>query len=293
MNLCTTVASRKQVSSGSTEHQRNQLFFTTQTCGVAKPQKPGCRSHSRRMIASLLVAIVSLCSGCVMDTAQVQHGQQCQHCQECGRVHCLPWTHSQVPPNAMVSQVDRCVEPLPKDGVPVPAGAYVQQWRENMVQEAQQRHWLITRNEWFDGGSQLGPEGRRHVNRIAEAMKLQPNWVVLETEPVALQMGASYEDALQDHEALQAERFDAIVTALTEAGNVDAASWVVFEDDRSVGVRGIEAPIIFNRQFMNGGGGNRGGIGRGMGGQMGGGLGGGLGGGGFGGGFGGGGGGIF
>ena len=292
MNLYRTLASLKQASSNSAEDQRNHLLGKSQTCGVAESTPRRTLSHRRGMMAGLLVAIVSLCSGCVTDTAQMQHGQPCQHCQECGRVRCLPWTHSQVPPNAMVSQVDRCIEPLPKDGVPVPAGTYVQQWRENMVQEAQQRHWLISRNEWFDGGSQLGPEGRKHVVRIAEAMKLQPNWVVIETEPIALQMGASYEDALRDQELLQTERFDAVVTALTEAGNVDAASWVVFEDDRSVGVRGIEAPMIFNRQFMNGGGGNRGGIGRGMGGG-GGGMGGGGGGGMGGGGFGGGGGGIF
>jgi hypothetical protein len=253
---------------------------------------PRVRDVLRNLTASgLLSCLLFTCSGCVTDPAQ---SSVCDDCPADGEIRCLPRTNSQHPPNAMISADHRCVEPLPKDSVPVPAGAYVQQWRETMVAGAQQQHWLISRNEWYNGGSELGPDGRNHISRISEAMKVQPNWVVIETEPVSIGSGESYEDALLKHEIQQSERRDAIVTALVEAGHSNAEEWVVFEEDRSVGIRGIEAPMIFNRQFM-GGGGNRGGIGRGGMGGGGGGIGGGGGGGfgGGGGGFGGGGGGIF
>jgi len=220
----------------------------------------------------LLLMIGSL--GCATDTS---HMQTCEDCRSNDNPRCLPRSHSQDPPNAALVGVQRCVEPLPKDGVPVPAGAYVQQWRESMVEGAQQRHWFIDRNEWFDGGSELGPEGRKHVSRIAEAMTMQPDWVIIETEPVSIELGESYEEALMRQQRLQEERWNVVVMFLSQAGNQNAAEWVVFGDERPVGVRGIEAPMIFNRQFMNGGG-NRGGMGRGVGG------GGGFGGGGFGGG---------
>lgn len=253
----------------------------------------GCQLDARITLSLLCLSLVAF-SGCATGKAQMN---ACEDCRSADTIRCLPRSHSQDPPNAAIAGVHRCVEPLPKDAVPVPAGAYVQQWREVMFDGAQQRHWLISRNEWFDGGSKLGPKGREHVKRIAEAMQMQPNWVVIESEPVALKIAESYEDALLAHETLHAERRDAVVIALAEAGHENAADCVIFDDDRSVGIRGIEAPMIFNSQFNGGGGMQRGngGGGGGLGGGGGGG-GGGFGGGGFGGGgggFGGGGGGIF
>ena len=228
-------------------------------------------------ITAVLVGLIGLCAGCAGVRASICYDEE--SCQAC-----LPYSHAEVPPKAGVVDTQKCVERLPKDAVPVPAGAYVRNWRGAMSNGAQQQQWVISRNAWFDGGSQLGPKGQTHVNRIAENLKMQPCWVVIETEPVALQPGGSYDDALLFNETLQAERKAAVVNALAEVGNEDAADWVVFADDRSVGVRGIEAPIIFNGQF-GGGGGNQGGVGRGGGGGFGGGLGGGgMGGGGMGGG---------
>ena len=209
-------------------------------------------------IIAVLAGLIGLCTGCAGDRASICYDEE--QCQAC-----LPHSHAEVPPNAGVVDTQKCVERLPKDAVPVPAGTYVQHWRGAMSNAAQQQQCVISRNEWFDGGNQLGPKGQQHVKRIAESLMMQPCLVVIETEPVALQPGGSYDDALLFNETLQAERKAAVVNALVEVGNADAADWVVFAEDRSVGVRGIEAPIIFNGQF-GGGGGNQGGIGRGMGG---------------------------
>ena len=226
-------------------------------------------------ITAVWVGLIGFCAGCAGNRGGICHNED-----PC--LACLPKSHAQVPPQAAVVDTQKCVERLPKDAVQVPAGTYVQHWRSAMSSGAQQQQWVVSRNEWFDGGSQLGPKGQQHVNRIAESLRMQPCLVVIETEPIALQPGGSYDDALRFNEKLQEERKAAVVNALVEVGNADAADWVVFADDRSVGVRGIEAPVIFNGQF--GGGGGRGNMG-GRGGMGGGGFGGGgMGGGGFGGG---------
>ena len=101
---------------------------------------------------------------------------------------------------------------------------------------------------------------------------------MIENEPVALEMGESYDEAVESNQQLQVDRRNAVVTALAEAGVPDADQWVVFADDRTVGVRGIEAPQVFNGQLggigmgrggMGRGGMGMGGMGMGMGGGMG------------------------
>jgi hypothetical protein len=167
----------------------------------------------------------------------------------------------------MINATERCVDPVPKDAVPAPAGTYLSQWRGAMSYHAQQQHWVIPRNEWFDGGSQLGPQGQRHLDRVVQCLAEAPRTVVIENEPLALELGDDYEEAVKKNRQLQFERRNTVVTALAEAGIENADQWVVFAEDRNVGVRGIEAPQIYNRQFIGGfGRGNRGGAGRGQGG---------------------------
>lgn len=242
------------------------------------------------IVTSLHIVIVG---GCANLASPLGHGQSCCPDDAAG---CVPLDGSVVPPNASIHVAHRCVDPLLDDAVPAPVGTYVGHWRGAMSDGAQDQHWFISRNEWFDGGNQLGPHGKKHVERIAQCFFNEPRAVVIENEPVALEMGESYDEAIRFNQQLQVERRNAVATALAESGVPDPNQWVVFADDRTVGVRGLESPQIYNSQFggIGQGQGNRGGIGRGQGG-LGGGIGGGLGGigGGIGGGGGFGGGGIF
>jgi hypothetical protein len=137
---------------------------------------------------------------------------------------------------------------------------------------------MLTRNLWFDGGNELGPDGREHLVRFAESFGESPRMILIEEEPVAITSGQSYADALAANGLLNNQRKAAVVNTLAGLGISDAEGLVFFTSDRSVGIRGIEAPNVLNRQFMGGMGG-RGGMGGGLGGGMGGGMGGGLGGG--------------
>ena len=206
--------------------------------------------------------------------------------------NCLPTMSIDAPAVAGIAKVDRCVQPIDPDVIQAPNGTYMNHWREMMSSTAHDERWVIERNEWFDGGQSLGPKGLDHVKRLAQTFAQQPRWIALENAAVVLEADEPYADALARTHQLNAERRNEIVRQLAECGVVDAEPWVVFVEDRTVGVRGIEAPNVFNQQFLGGQGtGNRGGAGRGGfgggiggggigGGGVGGGLGGGIGGGG-------------
>ncbi len=118
----------------------------------------------------LLVTPLGLTAGCAGGLASLSGKKTLLGCGDCAdgcESSCLPQDASVSLPAASINHTQRCVDPLPKDAVAAPVGTYVHDWRAKMSDSAQQSHWLITRNEWFDGGSQLGPLGQKHVDRIA------------------------------------------------------------------------------------------------------------------------------
>lgn len=152
----------------------------------------------------------------------------------------------------------------------MPPGTYNNAWGNVMAHQADVQGEIITRNLWFDGGDQLGPDGRERIVDIAGSLPYQPRLVLIEEEPVEVAADQEYDEALRANERLNVDRKRAVIEALAAHGVADPHELVFFTSDRSVGVRGIEAPNVFNRQFMGGMMGGRGGMGRG--GMMGGGM---------------------
>ena len=222
--------------------------------------KFGTRMIARGSTLAILLGSVVTITGCASHPYRANCSDQCVDVCESD---CLPKTIGQAAPGATIADWQRCVEKVPDEAVPVPAGTYLAAWREAQSAGAQQRHWVIPRNEWFSQGDQLSPDGLRHLDRVSATMAERPNWVVVETEPVQLERDETYDEALERIEQLQTRRRQVVVDRLVAAGIPDAEQWVIFAEDRNVGVRGIEAPQIFNRQFQTGGRGNRGGVGRG------------------------------
>ncbi|MEX0819490.1 MAG: hypothetical protein WD070_07845 [Pirellulaceae bacterium] len=186
-------------------------------------------------------------------------------------------------------ETERCVDPIPHDAIPAEPGTYVDQWGDQMGAQADRQQQILTRNLWFDGSEELGPDGQERIIQIAESLQVYPHLVLIEEEPIDIKPDQSYAQAMETQYELNSARRDNVIHALHDLGLEDVDDLVTFTTDRSVGVRGIEAPTIFNRQFMGGQfgrqGGGRGGFGgRGGGLGGGGGIGGGFGGGGFGGG---------
>lgn len=158
--------------------------------------------------------------------------------------------------------------------VPAPPGTYVNGWNDAMICSARRHDFVISRHEWFSGGGQLGPEGRLHVTRIAEALPQRTEHVIIEAEPTELRGDETLDEALARTAGLNEQRRSDVVAMLIHHGVLDAEQRVILAPVDRVGVRGIEAPRVYN-QLLQGGFGGRGG-------QRGGGFGGGGGGGGFG-----------
>ncbi len=187
---------------------------------------------------------------------------------ECGGLgqNCLETTGDMADPKASLLATERCIEELPCAAIPAQPGTYVNAWSDAMAAQAAVQGDIITRNLWFDGDTELGPDGRERLVRIADSFGQHPRLILIEEEPVAIGTGQSYSEALEANDMLNRQRKANVVRMLGELGIADAEGLVFFTTDRSVGVRGIEAPNVFNRQFMGGMGRGRGGMGGGMGG---------------------------
>lgn len=157
--------------------------------------------------------------------------------------------------------------------------------------------FVIYQHEWYQGGDQLGPYGRRHLMQIARELSEYPGPVVLEPKVIDIPYDSDlsekerYQKSLDKNAEMDAARRTVVVEELVKAGIADADQRVIIADAHAEGLFGIESPATFQQlqgvgRVGIGGRGVGGGLG---GGGLGGGFGGGFGGGGFGGGFGGGG----
>ena len=165
------------------------------------------------------------------------------------------------PPKASLLQAARCLEELPHGGVPAPLGTYVGAWSMAMSRQADTQLAILTRNLWFDGGKQLGPDGQRRVLEFAESFRQVPHPILLEVEPLNVGANQAYSDAVEANTKLNADRKAEVVDSLARMGIPEAQDFVYLVPDRSVGVKGVETPNVFNQQFIGGIGGGRGGRG--------------------------------
>ncbi len=162
---------------------------------------------------------------------------------------------------------DECKRPddFDRAAIPAPPGTYVNQWNEAMICSARQNHLIVSRHEWFSGGFELGPEGREHVISLAPRMVGTLDNVFIELEPVQLRDQETLEVAMARTLQLNEDRLRAVVLLLTESGLTDSDERVFLVPLEGVGVRGVEAPLIYNRLLFGGqrggqnGGGNMGG----------------------------------
>jgi len=90
--------------------------------------------------------------------------------------------------------------------------------------------------------------------------------LVLEAEPVQPEYDEGVEEAIQRTDDLNSRRRAWVVGQLAAGGVVNAEQRVVFSSERPVGIRGIEAPRVYNT--LAGGGFGQGRGGGGMGGRM-------------------------
>ena len=214
-----------------------------------------------RSIALLMLTAALAMSGCSsssMGRNECSHGGQCQN----GYCH-----------DDCVREDDFC-----PDAVPAKPGTYVNGWTNAMRCAARENEFVIHRNSWFNGGTEIGPEATEELHELAGRLISGPDHVLVEKEPVQPDYSETLAEATARTDHLNSTRRENVVAALAKAGVTDADARVHLGPHDALGTRGIEAPRVFNQLFI---GGNRGGQngGRGGGAQGGGGFGGGGGGG--------------
>ncbi|MFO1004032.1 MAG: hypothetical protein U0936_27255 [Planctomycetaceae bacterium] len=148
---------------------------------------------------------------------------------------------------------------IDRAAVPAPHGTYVSQWNDAMICSARQQQLLISRHEWFSGGNELGPEGREHVLQLSELMKSSGYLITIELEPVHLDYDETFEEATARTVQLNEQRREFVVQLMNDSGVADADQRVFLLPSNSVGVRGVEAPRVYNRLLFGGQGGGGGG----------------------------------
>jgi uncharacterized membrane protein YgcG len=200
-----------------------------------------------------------------------------------------PWLAGCRHTNCDVRQCDIC-----PGQVTAPAGTTLHAWQEGQHAQARLSELVVYQHEWYQGGDQLGPEGRRHIKQIAsELLSCPTSRAIVESKSVVIRYDDDltererYQKALEGTDALDETRRAILVGELLTAGVIDAEQRVIVDRAPAEGLFGVEAPNAYrNIQFGGVGTGRNGGMGGGLGGGLGGGFGGGgFGGGGMGGGF--------
>jgi hypothetical protein len=133
---------------------------------------------------------------------------------------CYPWDSEVVNGDASTSPVM----------MPEPNGSFVHKIQDVQVGKAQASNFVIFLDEWYKGGSVLGPYGAYHVNRIALKLPEAPYPVVIQPSP-----DGAVNEARREH----------IVAALAKCGVTEPEHRVIVAYPDAEGLYGEEAPRIY------------------------------------------------
>lgn len=120
--------------------------------------------------------------------------------------------------------------------------------------------FVIHQHEWFLGGTELGPAGRRHISRLQSRLTREAHQVIIEPADPDLKVHAGIKDAaLAAQELDQTRRFE-VIQMLFQCGIPDAEMRVRIAYPQAEGLDGAQATRIFN-SLGRGGLGGQGGTG--------------------------------
>jgi len=124
-----------------------------------------------------------------------------------------------------ICSTDKCAD-IPPGAIPQPAGVYNCRWTNEQAARAEQDKFVIHQMEWFSGGDQLGPDGRRHIEQIAKRWGEVPYPIIV---------------SASDDSSLNTKRQQIIVETLTRLGVDDADRRVKVGYPEAEGLYGTEA----------------------------------------------------
>jgi hypothetical protein len=130
--------------------------------------------------------------------------------------------------------VDNCAT-IPAGAQPAPNGTYVHRFRDLQAAKAEADDFVIYKYEWEQGGAELGPFGKYHLNEMVKRLPYVPFPVLIQAHTVDGEVNE------------QRRRY--VVEALERNGIVDAEQRVVLGFPEAEGLYGDQASWIYSQMM--------------------------------------------
>jgi hypothetical protein len=145
--------------------------------------------------------------------------------------------------------IDNCAT-IPKGAVTPPYGTHLSNINAGQYYRAQADRFVIYKHEWYLGGTDPGPAGRRHLTAIGDTLACVPFPIVVQpVEPEELE-DRSPEAAFK----LNEERRRRVVEYLAARGEVNADRRVILGYPTAEGLYGVPADLLGRRYIFGQGG---------------------------------------
>jgi hypothetical protein len=157
--------------------------------------------------------------------------------------------------------VDNCAT-IPQGAIPPPYGTHASNIFAGQYYRAQADQFVIYKHEWYLGGTDPGPAGRRHLTAIGDKLACVPFPIVVQpVEPEELE-----ERSPEAASKLNEERRRRVVDYLAARGDVNADRRVILGYPTAEGLYGVPASLLGQRYLFSQGGFGGAGVGGGGGG---------------------------
>jgi len=137
------------------------------------------------------------------------------------------------------------------DFQPKPLGTFVDPAFQDMEANAEASDFVIYQHEWNGETTSMNDRGLEHLKRIYERAPQTPFPILIEPSNMAVDENTRHEYPVNGNHALDMQRRDAIVKALTGMGFGEAEQRVYVAPALTPGYQGFEAERAYNRGFSN------------------------------------------
>jgi hypothetical protein len=134
---------------------------------------------------------------------------------------------------------------------PKPLGTLVDPAFQDQEMNAEASDFVIPQHEWNGESTSMNERGLEHLKRIYERAPSVPFPIVIEPSDMAVDPNTKYQYPVNGNYALDMQRREAIVQALTGMGFGEAEQRVVVAPALTPGYQGFEAENAYNRGFNN------------------------------------------
>ncbi|MCA9071165.1 MAG: hypothetical protein KDA84_19690, partial [Planctomycetaceae bacterium] len=134
---------------------------------------------------------------------------------------------------------------------PKPLGTLVDPAFQDQEMNAEASDFVIYQHEWNGESTSINDRGLEHLKRIYERAPHVPFPILIEPTNMAVDQNTEHKYPVNGNHALDMQRRQVIVAALTGMGMAEAEQRVVVANALTPGFQGFEAQRAYNRGFSN------------------------------------------